>query len=300
MPQLARSCGSYRHGGDDRLSLDSEGANRGRSIGEDDPVRCVQLLTFLVVSVWTLGALAIDQHVGHRGQALIGLVTVCVLAGLLALHPRRIRAQTLVVVAIATVGEVIGSLIWGLYVYRLDNLPAFVPPGHGLVYLGGLSLAALLERRSDALLIAAGAVAAVWGIAGLTVLPATDVSGTMGCVFLLAVLLWTRRPIYAGVFMVVAGLELYGTAIGTWTWQPVVPGLGIPQGNPPSGVASGYVVFDVVALTVVGWLVARQARRARRSSAPTTAPALISSRDASTLPQTSQSRNPRALPASST
>ena len=34
--------------------------------------------------------------------------------------------------------------MWGLYGYRLDNLPAFVPPGHGLVYLGGLSLATLL------------------------------------------------------------------------------------------------------------------------------------------------------------
>jgi hypothetical protein len=50
------------------------------------------------------------------------------------------------------------------------------------------------------------------------------------------------------VFLVVATLELYGTAIGTWRGARELPGLGIPDGNPPSGVAAGYVWFDVMAL----------------------------------------------------
>ena len=49
-------------------------------------------------------------------------------------------------VAFATVGEVTGSLVWGVYTYRLHNLPLFIPPAHGLVYLSGLALA----RRSCA------------------------------------------------------------------------------------------------------------------------------------------------------
>ncbi len=69
---------------------------------------------------------------------------------------------------------------------------------------------------------------------------------------LLLLFLWRSptAPLYAGVFLVVAALELYGTAIGTWRWAPALPGLGIPDGNPPSGVASGYVWFDVMALLV--------------------------------------------------
>ena len=161
------------------------------------------------------------------------------------------RLQTLAVVAIASLGEVVGSLVWGVYHYRLENLPAFVPPGHGLMYLAGLSLATLAGRRFAWLLLVFAALgAAVWGIAGMTVLPTLDASGALGCTFLLVVLAWTRRPVYAGVFLVVAGLELYGTALGTWTWESVVPGLGLPQGNPPSGAASGYVVFDVLALAL--------------------------------------------------
>jgi hypothetical protein len=262
------------------------------------------LVTLLVVAAWTAGGLWADQHVDHTGQLALGVFTAGVLVALLALHPRAVRLQTLAVVAIATLGEVVGSIIWGVYTYRLENLPTFVPPGHGLVYLAGMSLAVLVARRPAVLLAAAIAGATAWAVLGLTVLPATDVSGAIGCTFLVVILLVTRRAVYAGVFIVVAALEIYGTAVGTWTWQSVVPGLGIPQGNPPSGAASGYVVFDVLALTLITQLAAAagvlQSRRGARSEASTTIPARISSRAESTLPQTSQSRNPRALPSPST
>jgi hypothetical protein len=83
---------------------------------------------------------------------------------------------------------------------------------------------------------------------------------------LLCLFLWRSRSraVYAGVFLVVAALELYGTSIGTWRWAVELPGLGIPDGNPPSGVASGYVWFDVMALLVAPWLV--KAGRTLRTS----------------------------------
>ena len=90
-----------------------------------------------------------------------------------------------------------------------------------------------------------------WGIAGVTVLPRADVAGAIGAALLAVYLLRGRAPeVYAGVFLVVAWLELYGTAIGTWEWAVTIPGTGVPQGNPPSGVAAGYVWFDIVALAL--------------------------------------------------
>ena len=147
-----------------------------------------------------------------------------------------------------------GSLVWGVYRYRLHNLPLFIPPAHGLVYLSGLALAAVVRPRLLVAVAAAGCVG--WGLAGITVLPRLDVAGAM-CVPLLCVFLWRSRfrAAYAGVFVVVAALELYGTSIGTWRWATELPGLGIPDGNPPSGVASGYVWFDVMAMLVAPWLV---------------------------------------------
>jgi hypothetical protein len=193
--------------------------------------------------------LALDHYASYPEQLALGVLTFAVLgAALLRVSPER-RAQTLAVVLFATIGEVTGSLIWGVYTYRLHNLPLFVPPAHGLVYLTGLSVALLFHHHARRLVWVAGIAAAAWGVLGLTVAPQRDVAGALGVPLLLLFLLRSRnRAVYAGVFLVVASLELYGTAIGTWRWAGELPGLGIPDGNPPSGVASGYVWFDVMAL----------------------------------------------------
>jgi hypothetical protein len=189
-----------------------------------------------------------------RGQLVLGALTWLLLLAALRPLPALARAQALAVVAFATVGEVTGSLLWGVYRYRLHNLPLFIPPAHGLVYLSGLALAGFVRTRWLVLAAAFGSI--VWGLAGLTVLPRLDTAGAFG-VPLLCVFLWRSRfrAAYAGVFLVVGALELYGTSIGTWRWAVELPGLGIPDGNPPSGVASGYVWFDVMALLVAPWLV---------------------------------------------
>jgi hypothetical protein len=199
--------------------------------------------------------LAVDTRASYPEQIGLGALTWIVLLAALRPLAAQTRAQALGVVVFATVGEVTGSLVWGVYHYRLHNLPAFIPPAHGLVYLSGLALAGILRSR---VVVAAAAIAAVgWGLAGLTVLPRLDVAGAIG-VPLLCVFLWRSRAraTYAGVFLVVAALELYGTSIGTWRWARALPGLGIRDGNPPSGVASGYVWFDVMALLLAPWLLA--------------------------------------------
>jgi hypothetical protein len=199
--------------------------------------------------------LAADTQVDYHGQLALGALTWIVLAAALRPLAPLARAQALGVVVFATVGEVTGSLVWGVYHYRLHNLPLFIPPAHGIVYLSGLALTRVVSVRKLVAAAAAGSIG--WGLAGLTVLPRLDVAGAIG-VPLLCVFLWRSRAraTYAAVFLVVGALELYGTSIGTWHWARTLPGLGTPDGNPPSGVASGYIWFDVMALLVAPWLVA--------------------------------------------
>jgi hypothetical protein len=225
----------------------------------------------LAGAAYIAALLALDHYATYPEQLALGVLTFVVLGVALARVPVDRRAQAIGVVAFATIGEVIGSLIWGVYSYRLHNLPLFVPPAHGLVYLTGFSLALALRAHTRVLIGSAALAAATWGVLGLTVLPRRDVAGAIG-VPLLLLFLWRgrNREIYAGVFLVVASLELYGTAIGTWRWAPKVPGLGIPDGNPPSGVASGYVWFDVMALltapVALALLRRRRASRTRREA----------------------------------
>jgi hypothetical protein len=222
-------------------------------------LRLFGILGFLAV------VLAVDTGVDARMQLLLGFAAWVALALALRGLTPLLRTQALVVVVVATCAELVGSILWGVYTYRLENLPSFVPPCHGLVYLAGATLAGAARTKVSRDLLVRGALGLVlvWGVAGVTVLQRLDLAGALGAVLLSLYLVRGRAPaVYAGVFLVVAGLELYGTALGTWTWAEVIPGTGVPQGNPPSGVASGYVCFDIVALALAPRIHATWSRRA--------------------------------------
>ncbi|MCW2621340.1 MAG: hypothetical protein JWL64_942, partial [Frankiales bacterium] len=148
----------------------------------------------------------------------------------------------------------------GVYVYRRGNGPTFVPPGHGLVYLAALCLgrSGWAHRNGRAFLGGTLAFAGCWAVWGLTFSPRPDVLGAFwfGCLVVFA--RFGRSPLlYAAAVVVVSFLEIVGTSLGTWTWQPYDPTGLIAIGNPPSGIAGGYAWFDAAALAVTPWLVGR-------------------------------------------
>src|SRR5206468_2247709 len=108
------------------------------------------------------------------------------------------RAQVWTCVAVATCFEVFSSLVWGIYRYRFHNVPLFVPPGHGMVYLFGLLAvqAPLVQRHGRRVAYFVLAAATAWSLAGVTVLPQltgrVDVQGLM-CLPVLAVFLLRSR-----------------------------------------------------------------------------------------------------------
>ncbi|TMD03814.1 MAG: hypothetical protein E6J02_13485 [Chloroflexi bacterium] len=118
-------------------------------------------------------------------QYALGLLTFAVLFLAASLSPSAERRQVWLCVLVATGFEIFGSLIWGLYRYRFHNVPLYVPPGHGLVYLFGLTWARLpvMARHGRLLNRLALAAATCWALAGLTVLPALtgrlDVAGAL-------------------------------------------------------------------------------------------------------------------------
>src|SRR2546430_11573008 len=84
------------------------------------------------------GFLALDHFANLDEQLLLGAATWLILIASCAHLSREDRARAMLVVLVASCAEVLGSIVLGAYTYRLDNLPAFVPPGHGLVFLAGL------------------------------------------------------------------------------------------------------------------------------------------------------------------
>ena len=192
-----------------------------RSSGEDPGVRTRSpAFAGVVIGVIAL-FLGIDQFVGAGGQLLLGGATWAVLIWACAILSPDERARVALVVVVATCAEVLGSIVLGVYEYRLSNLPAFVPPGHGLVYLGGLAISGwVIERgRQRAFIAGVIAIVASWGAIGLLALGRTDLLGALARALLVYCLLRGRVPtLYGGVFLIVAFLEIYGTAVGAWSW----------------------------------------------------------------------------------
>lgn len=205
----------------------------------------------IVVLGWIIVVLFLDADGSLTTQRVLGALTWLLLVVALRTQTASVRAQAMIVVLLATVVEYVCSPLLGIYIYRLDNVPAYVPPGHVLVYLSALAIGGSAhvrahERTCMAAVIAVGGAWAVWGLFGSD---RVDVLGAFWFGCLVAFLMrGPRRPLYVGAFVVVSYLEIIGTTLGVWQWQPHdLAGL-VPIGNPPSGAAGGYCWFDFAAL----------------------------------------------------
>jgi hypothetical protein len=208
-------------------------------------------------TAYWLVALPLDRASTAEQQLVLSISAWAFLAGALALQSPAIRVQVLTLVCLATVLEVIGSILWGAYRYRLENLPLFVPAGHGLFYLAALRTAALplLVRHARRIVIAVTAAATAYMLWGLVRPPLPDLLGFVTWAVFIRFIVRGRYPLlYAVSFVLTMGLELYGTGLGIWRWSPVVPGLLLPSGNPPTGIGAGYAAMDGLTRRIVGRL----------------------------------------------
>lgn len=220
------------------------------------------LLAFTVVMLVADGAFG-----GLGPQLALGVVAFAVLWAFSHRVDGMQRLQLWLCVPLATGFEAIGSLVWGGYRYRLHNIPLYVPPGHALVYLFGITAATLpvVQRHGRQVRHIVLAICTVWAVAGVTVLqPLTgrlDVQGLL----LLPLFAWCilrsgRGDLFAAIWVATMTIEVVGTWAGDWAWAANAPWTHIPSGNPPSAIAAGYAVIDgsVVLLgVVVGRLLTR-------------------------------------------
>jgi hypothetical protein len=199
------------------------------------------------------------------GQWLANAIMIAFFVFMYRRAPPRLRGLMKYGVVVATVGEVVFSLLVGMYEYRLANVPVYVPPGHsilyGAVYYFVREPAVLRHRRALSLLMLLLGV----GYAGFWLLARDDV---YGAVCTAVFLYWIAREpssrlFFLAMFLLVAYLEQLGTRFGCWYWHPTLLDrfAWMPSGNPPSGISVFYFGFDVGCL--LAYLKRRPELRAR-------------------------------------
>jgi hypothetical protein len=205
----------------------------------------------LIVLVCWLDSDLVAAHIAH-GQWLANLVMFAYFALMYRAAPERLRGLMKYGVVIATAGEVLFSLVFGMYEYRLANVPLYVPPGHAVLY-GAIYYfvrePSVLHRRRllNALMLATSV-----GYAALWFSWHADLYGAL-CTALF-VLLITLEPesrlFFLAMFVLVGFLEQVGTRFSCWYWWEHAFNRysWLPSGNPPSGISVFYFAFDVLCL----------------------------------------------------
>lgn len=223
------------------------------------------LPTLVVIVVWIGAVLALDARVNSATQFMLGVGTWVLLIVLAGRETVETRIQIGVVVVFATLIEYTFSPVLEVYTYRLGGafgVPSFVPPGHGLVYLGALCVAriAWCQCHQRGLVAVTVVVAGGYAAWGMWWSPQPDALGLFWYLCLLGFLAWGRLPLlYVGAFGLVTALELIGTHWGVWQWASHDPTGWVSIGNPPSIAAGGYGWFDLAAvyltpLLIAGWM----------------------------------------------
>lgn len=188
-----------------------------------------------------LGGLVLDAAYGMPGQIVASVLVWALLLWLLARATPAWRLTLVLATAFALAAELFFSLALGWYDYQFGNVPAFVPPGHVLLFMLGPSLA---RRLPPAIVIAVPLLAGAWAlVATLTGIGPFD--AVLCAVFLLAYRYGRSRPTYALMLVLALVLELWGTGLGNWIWRPSVPGLGLATTNPPLLAGTFYALFDM-------------------------------------------------------
>ncbi len=207
------------------------------------------IYAFFAVTVCFL----IDSVASIQLQYALGFVAWLSLLFLLWGESAHIRIQVLIAVAFATIGEHFASIYMSGYTYRLENVPSFVPPGHGIVYLTAVVLGrtALFQKNAHMIALFVFIVGGLWAVLALTeTIGRKDEIGAILFVIYLIFLFKGKSPmVYLGAFFITTWVEIVGTSLGTWNWAAIDPASSLAQGNPPSGVAAWYCLVDAVALT---------------------------------------------------
>src|SRR3954465_11127516 len=92
-----------------------------------------RFVTFVTASAVFMTVLLLLDRDGVLPQLTLGAATALFLWFFARSSQVPLR-QIVCCVIVATVGEVVLSLGWGLYSYRHAVIPLYVPPGHGLFY----------------------------------------------------------------------------------------------------------------------------------------------------------------------
>jgi hypothetical protein len=162
---------------------------------------------------------------------------------------KRVKEQMISAVIIAIIGEYLFSIVLGMYTYRLENVPHYVPPGHALVYVAVLYFSKAKSIVKNRVKLERIFAIFIFIYALVFLIFKNDVFGFVMTIATLYILRNKPRErlFYLTMYISVAYLEIIGTNYLCWEWPPIAWNVFefLPSFNPPSGISFFYFLLDL-------------------------------------------------------
>jgi len=234
------------------------------------PTRAVVPLALAVLAI----GIPLDATGAWWAQPLVSLCAWASLGWIAAGAPTAHRVELAACVVLATAGELFLKDVWGLYEYRLGNLPLFIPAGHAIVYAAASRLSARAPQWIPAAVVT-GCIAAV----GYGAWQDYDTFGLGWGLAFLGFVRYSANPrLCATLFVFALAIETYGTALGGWRYYTVEPWFGLTTTNPPIWIGAIYCTLETLVRRACPTLARARGAVAGRAYARSAASAAMPSR----------------------
>lgn len=214
-----------------------------------------QLWLALAFPVFTITALGIDSVFFLRhcfdGRQLTNVLALLYFVLMFAVATSELRKLMAVMVVLSYIGELIFCKLLGMYAYRTEPIPLYVPLGHAIVYASGYIFAysAWAEKNSQQLK-AFFAIGFILLFLSVGFFLNDRFSLLFGLLFFVLLKRKRWQNLYYFVALCVIFIELVGTYMQCWAWTPKIFGV-FPTVNPPMGAVFFYAGGDVLLARIV-------------------------------------------------
>jgi hypothetical protein len=214
-----------------------------------------QLWLVLAFPLFTLLSLSIDSIIVpvpyFDDRQIVNVLAIVYFIAMLMVSPIRLRRLMLAMVPLSYIGELIFCKLLGMYAYRGEVIPLYVPFGHAIVYASGYIFAhtrlARSRSREFRRFFALGFFV-LFLFAGLFLNDLLTVFS--GVLFFILLRRKRWHNMYFFIALCVIFIELGGTYFKCWTWEPEAFGM-LPTANPPMGAVFFYAGGDVLLAKIV-------------------------------------------------
>jgi len=207
---------------------------------------------FLLFTILALGIDSVDfLHHYFDGRMITNVLGILYFFLFFYYADSHLRRLMFAMVFLSYIGELIFCTLLGMYNYRTDAIPLYVPFGHAIVYASGYVFAhTKWAVKNDSVLKKFFAVG--FGLLFLSVgLFLNDRFSLLFSVFFFLLLKRKKwQNLYYFIALCVIYIELLGTYFQCWTWVPKTFNT-IPAANPPMGAVFFYAGGDVLLAKIV-------------------------------------------------